>query len=556
MSTHHKPGGAPMALDAEKAVIGSILISGVIPPGLTRDLFYHPFMGDCFDIMQDQLLKGLGVDLTSMMPRILAIGEQSAVMQFVALPADCPSLAGVPSWVRLLRQKRQERRLYWHARELSDAVSVGDYEKAAALQKAPPPALDDEPEPPTAAATTANSGPDRTVLREVRRQLKRHAAQTTVADHILRNDPTWAGKIWWDDYRKQIMMGGACVSDPDYQRVSLWLDRTYRVKVAPAQVAGMVAAIAHDNRRNPLQEYLRGLRWDGTDRLSLWLTAALGVEASDLHRMIGRRWMIQAAARALRPGCKADVVLVLTGKQGVRKSTALKTLAGVDFFSDSPIPIGEGPRGAQQIYTAWVHELSELASLRGKAVEDVKSFITKTHDDFIPMYGRAPVHWARFCVFAGTTNEDTFLSDPTGARRFWPVRALKVDLGWIRDNRDQLWAEAVSALEAGEQWWLEQDEEEVISEAREQYQREETWEDIVQGWLLKQPAESISNANYVSALTVARLLSEALKLEPHQHTNSNITRIGQVMKRLGYVKIRPTLDGQRVWAYVLETPGK
>jgi hypothetical protein len=555
MSSHHKPGGAPMALDAEKAVIGSILISGVIPAGLTRDLFYHPFMGQCFDLAQEQLGKGLGVDLTSMIPRIMALNEPGLVVQFVALPADCPSLEAVPSWVRLLKQKRQERRIYWHARDMHEAVAAQDYERAAALQKAPLLVEDDAPEAPAAAAATSNAGPDRAVLREVKRQVKRQAAATTVADFILRNDPAWAGKIWWDEYRKQIMMGGACVSDPDYQRVSLWLDRTYRVKVAPAQVTALVAAIAHDHGRNPLQEYLRGLRWDGVDRLSMWLTHGLGVEASELHRMIGRRWVIQAVARALRPGCKADVVLVLTGKQGVRKSTALKALAGGEFFSDSPIPIGEGPRGAQQIYTAWIHELSELASLRGKAVEDVKSFITKTHDDFIPMYGRAPVHWARFCVFAGTTNEDTFLSDPTGARRFWPVRALKVDIDWIKLNRDQLWAEAVAALEAGEQWWLEQDEEEVISEVREQYQREETWEDIVRLWLSNQPQDAISNTSLASALTAARLLGDALKLEPNQHTTSNITRIGQVMKRLGYVKIRPTLSGQRPWVYTKENAG-
>lgn len=549
MSTHHKPGGAPMALDAEKAIIGSILISGGVPAGLTRDMFYHPFMGECFDIMQDQLLKGLGVDLTSMMPRILALNQPGVVVQFVALPADCPSLEAVPAWVRLLKQKRQERRLYWHARELHEAVTAGDYERAAALQKNPPPVVEDEPAEVPAAATTANNGPDRAVLREVKRQVKRHAAQSTVADYVLRNDPTWAGKIWWDNYRKQIMMGGACVADPDYQRISLWLDRTYRIKVAPAQVAGIVSAIAHDNSRNPLQEYLRGLRWDGVDRLSTWLAAALGVENNKLHTMLGRRWAIQAAARALRPGCKADVVLVLTGKQGVRKSTVLKTLAGAEFFSDSPIPIGEGPRGAQQIYTAWIHELSELASLRGKAVEDVKSFITKTHDDFIPMYGRAPVHWARFCVFAGTTNEDTFLSDPTGARRFWPVRALKVDLGWVRDNRDQLWAEAVAALEAGEQWWLEEVEEGEVTEVREQYQREETWETLVLSWLNRQVAAHINNENLATALTVPRLLSEALGIEAHQHTPSNISRIGQVMKRLGYARTRPTFGKDRVWVY-------
>jgi hypothetical protein len=549
MTSPHKYGGAPQAIDAEKAIIGAILITGSIPKGITRDLFIHPDLVQYFDWMQENAAHGLGVDLTSILPRVL--DAKKDVSLFVALPGACPSIEAVPHWVRLLRQKLKERRMYWWSRDISEAIAVHDYERVAALQKSPPVAEEEQAVEPVANVATSN-GPDRDVLREVKRQTKRKAAQSTIADYVLRNDPAWSGKLWWDDYRKQTMVGGGQVADADFQRINLWLDRTYRVKVAPASVAGLVEAIAKDNARNPLQMYLRGLKWDGVARLSGWLMSGLGVADTPLHQMIGRRWMVQAVARALRPGCKADVVLVLTGKQGIRKSSALRELAGVEYFSDSPIPIGEGPRAMSQVYSAWLHELSELASLRGKAVEDVKSFITKTHDDFQPLYSRTQVHWARFSVFAGTTNEDYFLSDPTGARRFWPVRALKVDLDWIKQNRDQLWAEAVAALEAGECWWLDADEEKVVEEDREQYQREETWDDLVLAWLASQPRNMIDSHDFDSALTAARLLKMALGIDPHQHTTGNITRIGQVMKRLGYVKTRPTLSNQRVWVYVPE----
>ena len=138
---------------------------------------------------------------------------------------------------------------------------------------------------------------------------------------------------------------------------------------------------------------------------------------------------------------------------------------------------------------------------------------------------------------------------------FRSVRALKVDLDWIKQNRDQLWAEAVSALEAGECWWLDADEEKQVEEDREQYQREETWDDLVLAWLNQQPNSTIDSQNLDSALTAARLLKMALGIDAHQHTTGNITRIGQVMKRLGYVKARPTLSNQRVWVYVPESKG-
>jgi putative DNA primase/helicase len=383
----------------------------------------------------------------------------------------------------------------------------------------------------------------------VKRGLKKKHSPPTLADTVLRNDPAWKGLIWYNAYRKLVYLDSKQVDDADYQRISTWLDKTYRVRVAPLTLAPIVAAIAQDNLRNPLQDYLNDLTWDGQPRLSRWLTAAFGVEESRVHELIGRRWLVQAVARALRPGCKADVVLVLAGKQGIRKSSALRELAGVEFFSDSPIPIGEGPRAMSQVYSAWVHELSELASLRGKAVEDVKSFITKTHDDFQPLYARSQVHWARFSVFAGTTNEDTFLGDPTGARRFWPVKALQVDIDWIRSNRDQLWAEAAHAFREGEVWWLDAAEEEMISGEREQYQREETWETLVAGWIATRTPDQLDNRYLRTALTAARVLREALDIDANQHTTGNITRVGQVMSRLGYAKSRPTLDGTRTWVY-------
>ncbi len=541
-----KRGGAPSAVDAERAMLGAILLTGQWPKGLERDLFGHPQLQQFFDLFQQHAQEGKGLDLPSLMPPVLAMGSAELVLAFTQLPGACPSVEGLPFWRKTLREARHQRRLYWWGREVAEAVQMQDWERVTALQQAPPQPDPDEPVSEALPTTTAGAL-DRDTLRAVKRLAKRKAAQSTLADTVLRNDPAWTGRIWWDNYRKQIMLSASPAQDADYQRISTWLDTLYRVKLAPSGVASVVQAIAQDHQRNPLQEYLRGIRWDQQPRLDRWLHVALGVADTELHRLIGRRWLIQAVARALKPGCKADVVLVLTGQQGIKKSTALRELTGGEYFSDSPIPIGEGPRGAQQVYTAWVHELSELSSLRGKAVEDVKSFITKTHDDFIPMYGRSPVHWARFCVFAGTTNEDTFLSDPTGARRFWPVRALAVDLPWLRQHRDQLWAEAVAAFEAGEPWWLEEPEEQVVSEEREQYQRDETWDGLIATWLKEATLTS------GEPLTAGILLKRALNIEPNQHTTSNTTRIGQVMKRLGYAKGRLTVSpGVRVWVYTKE----
>ena len=105
------------------------------------------------------------------------------------------------------------------------------------------------------------------------------------------------------------------------------------------------------------------------------------------------------------------------------------------------------------------------------------------------------------------------------------------------------------AFREGEVWWLDAAEEEMISGEREQYQREETWETIVAAWIAERTPDQICNVDGRSALTAARLLREALDIDANQHTTGNITRIGQVMARLGYLKSRPTLDGVRTWVY-------
>ena len=60
----------------------------------------------------------------------------------------------------------------------------------------------------------------------------------------------------------------------------------------------------------------------------------------------------------------------------------------------------------------------------------------------------------RQCVFVGTTNATTYLHDPTGNRRFWPVKIGTIQLDKVGTVIDQLWAEAVAAYRAGEAWWL------------------------------------------------------------------------------------------------------
>src|SRR4029077_167441 len=198
---------------------------------------------------------------------------------------------------------------------------------------------------------------------------------------------------------------------------------------------------------------LQGLHWDGVERVDTWLAAYLGAEGTEYARAVGSRWLISAVARIFRPGAKADCCLILEGAQGIRKSTALRTVAG-EYFTDELADLGSKD-AAMQTRGVWIIELSELDNLSHAEVARIKAFMSPHTDLFRPPYGMRLVESPRQCVFAGTVNHGSYLRDETGGRRFWPVVCGKIDIAELQRDRDQLWAEAKAKYRSGASWWLE-----------------------------------------------------------------------------------------------------
>lgn len=216
--------------------------------------------------------------------------------------------------------------------------------------------------------------------------------------------------------------------------------------------------VIQDNTFHPVRDYLNGLKWDSTERLGSLLIDYLGAEDTQYIREVTRKSLVACVARVMHPGCKFDYVLTLVGKQGIGKSTILKKLGG-DWFSDSFTTV-QGKEATEQIQGYWLIEMGELAGLRKAETEQIKHFISKQKDIFRVAYGKRTGEFPRQCVFFGTTNNNDFLNDVTGNRRFWPVntgvqentKSVFKDLD--KYEIEQIWAEAYELYKKGEKLYL------------------------------------------------------------------------------------------------------
>lgn len=240
------------------------------------------------------------------------------------------------------------------------------------------------------------------------------------------------------------------------------------------------------NRINDVKEYLKGLKWDGVKRLDMLLVDYLGAEDSAYVRAVMRKSLCAAVARAVMGGVKYDYMPIFAGPQGIGKSTFL-SLLGKDWFSDS-LTTFEGKEAAELIQGTWINEVGELTAMSKQETNAVKQFLSKTHDIYRAAYGKRTDKYPRRCVFFGTSNEEEFLKDVTGNRRFWPV-----DVGvcpakksvWRDLPREvgQIWAEAYLYWMLGEPLYLPKELEQAAEVMQESHRELSGKEGIVQEFL-------------------------------------------------------------------------
>ncbi len=317
------------------------------------------------------------------------------------------------------------------------------------------------------------------------------------------------------------------VLDTDVVQLQEWLQHEALSKVARDTVHAAVDLRAREMAYHPVRQYLDGLVWDGTERLGTWLSTYLGADATPYAARIGELFFVSLVARIYNPGCKCDYMAVLEGPQGVRKSTACAIVGG-EWFSDNLPDVTGGKDVSGHLLGKWLIEVGEMSALSKGESAQLKAFITRTTERYRPPYGRKEVIQPRQCVFIGTTNVGRYLRDETGGRRFWPVKVVRADTDALARDRDQLFAEAVRAYQAGARWWPDDAFEQAhIKPEQEARYEADAWEDAIAPWL--------SGRTRVNVTEVAQ---DCLGINVPKLGTSEQRRIGAVLSSLGWISGR------------------
>ncbi len=312
-------------------------------------------------------------------------------------------------------------------------------------------------------------------------------------------------------------------------------------KVSKDMVFDAMLHVAEEFKIDSGADYIKGLRWDGTPRLNTWLSNAYGVPNDEYHVSIASNWMKGLVKRIVEPGCQFDYVLVLEGPQGIGKSSSLNALGG-EWHVESTVST-ETKDFFMQFQGKAIIEFSEGETLSRTEVKRMKAIITMRTDRFRPPYGRFSMDFPRRCVFAMTTNQEEYLKDETGNRRWLPVKCeQKADIDWIKNNRDQLFAEAYHRLTKGETTY--EFPEELMRAAQEErrihdpnteaivdwYTSQTTFEQrsegvtvtqVYQGAILKNMTNGRSISKY-EEMSIADILKNVLKLERKRSMRNGI----------------------------------
>ena len=373
----------------------------------------------------------------------------------------------------------------------------------------------------------------------------------------LTHHPAWKSVIWLDTFSNRIVRRMDCPigerGDWDQKRdtleLGMWLAQQGSgerlVMRAEEPIAQGVLLAACQTKFHPVQDWLKGLKWDQVPRRATWLADCLDVKQSAYSELVGSYWPVAMVARVMRPGCDFKYMPILCGPQDAGKSRSMQALGG-EWFADTSFDMRD--KDAMQVLRGkWLYEMPEMDQFNRAESSRAKAFIASPRDNYRASYDSQNRDWPRQVVFVGTSNPVDLFKDPTGNVRYWPLvvgEEVRVDL--VAEIREQLFAEAYVAWVAGERFVPTREQSRtVFAPIQEEHEQRDPWVDFIAEYLLGK-----------SRIYLTDIFTDALGMEKGKVNDLQMARrVGHAMRKLEWDRKRET-RGARGYYYEPRTPAE
>lgn len=378
--------------------------------------------------------------------------------------------------------------------------------------------------------------------------------------------PFWRGVWQYDEFRRRVRAvnppfrldaEGPGVTEADLIKMVIWCGST-GMRTNVDQIHRAITVAASLATYHPVRDYLDSLPkpelgaarayFDGIAS-RLW---GAEPERNALESGALRRWAIAAVRRVCKPGTKVDTMLVLAGEQGYNKSRFCAHLFGEHFRDQMPDLAGRD--ACQALDGCWGVEMAEMVAFSRSQEAIKKEFLSRCEDKYRPVWAKETLVVPRQCVFIGTTNEDDFLTDPTGARRY-DICDIQRPIDLDHFSRDEFWAAACALELAGEPHWRTVQQEDPYwganapgteQEKAKRYAAVDPWTDVVLKY-----AQSRAKEGWV---TSSQALTYGVPIPLDRQTHVELKRVQGILRaHLGPSKVR-WVEGRALRCYNVFTP--
>ena len=359
------------------------------------------------------------------------------------------------------------------------------------------------------------------------------------------------------DIRHDTFLGQTVVTEPNTCKSRPFNDNDYFFICKTLEARGFdhvkrdlireaIPAVAEDRCADVAQEWLKTLpKWDGVERLKTFVSDYLGTPNDEYHQAVGYYIWTTLAGRASTLGVKADMIPVLSGKQGIRKSTFVASMSPFyDWFTTINFSDDANDK-ARKMRGRVIMEIPELRGLNNRDIEYIKDFASRTKEEWIPKFKESTTAYYRRCLLIGTTNDDNFLGDDTGNRRWLPIQTLKCEVEKLKANRDQLWAEGLHVFkEKGVDWSAEK----LAEDEHKRFKVSDDWSVPIKSWLETPNINGVCPQD-LNILKTFDILTQALGVTTSRVNAPDARRIKRIMPDFGY-KYAHDLHNGRHWRKV------